>query len=99
MKELLIVLVCLGVVGCASTAVEFKWDEYNETICKKIKVEGKKKFYVFPVYQKKCAIIKKYGWVPKNKIELKGVSVEVDFKNRTAKGGSFLPPIPLKLEN
>ena len=39
------------------------------------------------------------GWIPKTKYKLRGVGVEADFDKHTVKGGSFIPDIPLKVNN
>ena len=86
--------------GCAATAVEFKWDEIEVEVCENKKVEGKKKFFVFPVYEKKCETIKKMTWVNVTKFEVKGLSVKADFKERKMEGGSFLPDsVPIRTPN
>lgn len=85
-------------ISCASTAVLFDWKERDEIVCERVKT-NKKKFRIFPVYEKRCAKIKKLGWVNVSKMELKGMTVKADFVNKTMSGGSFIPPIPLKLES
>lgn len=38
-------------------------------------------------------------WTNKERYICRGAGCEVDFKNETMKGGSFIPDIPLKVNN
>jgi len=41
----------------------------------------------------------KCGWVNTERYICKGAGCDVDFKNKTMKGGTFIPEIPLKVNN
>jgi hypothetical protein len=85
-------ILLLGIVflvGCSATAIEYGYGTYKEEVC----TGG-----VFK--KKKCKVIDRHGWAPKNKIRLNGFGVKVDFKNRTAEGSSVASQLPtLKMED
>lgn len=84
----LVFFICLSSVSCASTAVDYVWGPYTEEVC-----TGKW------FCKKECKEVEKVGWIPKTKYKLRGVGVEADFDKHTVKGGSFIPDIPLKVNN
>ena len=59
---------------------------------------GTQQNWIPPVIAEDGKVEEKGKWVNEKRYICKGAGCEVDFKNETMKGGTYLPPIPIRVD-